>query len=76
MYDLSYVRKRKVKKIAALVSLFTAVGITSLVIVSFLGRTVGTFSVKLTNSDVKLSLSEKSSFKDATSYLHLDTIPT
>ena len=76
MYDLSYVRKRKVKKIAALVSLFTAIGITSLVIVSFLGRTVGTFSVKLTNSDVKLSLSEKSSFKDATSYLHLDTIPT
>ena len=76
MYDLSYVRKRKAKKIAALVSLFTAVGITSLVIVSFLGRTVGTFSVKLTNSDVKLSLSEKSSFKDATSYLHLDTIPT
>ena len=76
MYDLSYVRKRKVKKIAALVSLFTAIGITSLVIVSFLGRTVGTFSVKLTNSDVKLSLSEKASFKDATSYLHLDTIPT
>ena len=76
MYDLSYVRKRKVKKIAALVSLFTAVGITSLVIVSFLGRTVGTFSVKLTNSDVKLSLSEKSSFKNATSYLHLESIPT
>ena len=76
MYDLSYVRKRKVKKIAALVSLFTAIGITSLVIVSFLGRTVGTFSVKLTNSDVKLSLSEKSSFKNATSYLHLESIPT
>ena len=57
-------------------SLFTAVGITSLVIISFLGRTVGTFSVKLTNSDVKLSLSEKASFQDATSYLHLDTIPT
>ena len=76
MYDLSYVKKRRRKKIAALVSLFTAVGITSLVIISFLGRTVGTFSVKLTNSDVKLSLSEKSSFKDATSYLHLDTIPT
>ena len=76
MYDLSYVKKRRRKKIAALVSLFTAVGITSLVIISFLGRTVGTFSVKLTNSDVKLSLSEKVSFKDATSYLHLDTIPS
>lgn len=76
MYDLSYVKKRRRKKIAALVSLFTAVGITSLVIISFLGRTVGTFSVKLTNSDVKLSLSEKISFKDATSYLHFDSVPT
>ena len=76
MYDLSYVKKRRRKKIAALVSLFTAVGITSLVIISFLGRTVGTFSVKLTNSDVKLSLSEKISFKDATSYLHFDSVPS
>ena len=37
MYDLSYVKKRRRKKIASLVSLFTAVGITSLIIISFLG---------------------------------------
>ena len=76
MYDLSYVKKRRRRKIAALVSLFTAIGITSLVIISFLGRTVGTFSIKLTNTDVKLSLCEKSDFKNPTSYLHVGKIPT
>ena len=77
MYDLSYVKKRRRKKIAALVSLFTAVGITSLVIISFLGRTVGTFSVSLKNSDVKLSLYTTSNFEKAkpTSYLFVDKVP-
>ncbi len=74
MYDLQYVRKRRRRKIAALVSLFAAIGITSLVIVSFLGRTVGSFSVKLTNSNVRLSLSENADFNPTRSYLELDTI--
>ena len=74
MYDLQYVKKRRRRKIAALVSLFTAIGITSLVIISFLGRTVGTFTVSLKNNDVKLSLSEKASFENPTSYLRLGKI--
>lgn len=74
MYDLSYVKKRRRKKIAALVSLFTAIGITSLVIISFLGRTVGTFSVKLKNSDVNLTLSEKLSFDYPTTYLYVKDV--
>ena len=74
MYDLAYVKKRRRRKIAALVSLFTGVGITSLVIVSFLGRTVGTFSVSIANSAVKLSLSEKQDFKNPTSYLRCDQL--
>ena len=74
MYDYLYVKRRRRKKIAAFVSLFTAMGITALVIVSFLGRQVGTFSVTLANTSVKLSLSEKQSFADATSYLRLDKL--
>ena len=74
MYDLSYLKKRRRKKIAALVSLFTAIGITSLVIISFLGRTVGTFSVKLKNSDVNLALSEKLSFDYPTTYLYVKDV--
>lgn len=74
MYDLSYVKKRRRKKIAAFVSLFTAIGITSLIIISFLGRTVGTFSVKLKNSDVSLALSEEISFDNPTSYLYVKDV--
>ena len=76
MYDLQYVKKRRRKKIAALVSLFTGIGITSLVIVSFLGRTTGTFSVSIRNSSVRLSLSQKEvcGDKDLTSYLLCDQI--
>ena len=76
MYDLQYVKKRRRKKIAAFVSLFAGIGITSLVIVSFLGRTTGTFSVSIRNSSVRLSLSQKEvcSDKDLTSYLLCDQI--
>jgi hypothetical protein len=74
MYDLQYVKKRRRRKIAALVSLFTAVGMTSLIIVSFLGRTVGTFSVSIANSTVKLSLSKDSTFNNPTSYLYCQDI--
>ena len=74
MYDLQYVKKRRRRKIAAFVSLFAGIGITSLVIVSFLGRTVGTFSVSISNSSVKLSLSDKLDFKEPTSYLRCDQL--
>ena len=74
MYDLLFVRKRRRRRIAALVSLISAIGVSSLVVVSFLGRFVGTFTVSLTNSSVRLSLSEKQSFKESTSYLLIDKL--
>ena len=74
MYDLLYVRKRRRRRIAALVSLISAIGVTSLVVVSFLGRFVGTFTVSLTNSAVRLSLSEKQAFTETTSYIIVDKL--
>ena len=71
MYDLQYVKKRKIRKIAALGALFATIGVTSLVIVAFLGRTVGTFTISLKNTDVNLSLSEKKSFDNPSSYIRL-----
>lgn len=76
MYDLQYVRKRRRRRIAALVSLFASIGITALVIISFLGRTVGTFTVAIKNTTVQLALSEKESFEHRTSYLRIDNIPS
>ena len=75
MYDLEYVKKRKRRRLAALVSLFSSIGVASLVVVSFLGRTVGTFTVSIQNSTVKLALCEKSNFEEPTSYLRIDNIP-
>ena len=74
MYDLLYVKKRRRRKIAALVSLVTGISITSLVIISFLGSKVGAFSVSIKNSSVKLSLCEKESFDNATSYLRIQDL--
>jgi hypothetical protein len=74
MYDLLYVKKRRRRRIAALVSVISAIGITSLVIVSFLGRLVGTFTVSLANTSVKLALSKTKSFTESTSYLLIDEL--
>ena len=76
MYDLQYVRKRRRRRVAALVSLFASIGITALVIISFLGRTVGTFTVAIKNTSVQLALSEKESFENHTTYLRIDDIPS
>ena len=75
MYDLQYIRKKKRRRVAAIVSLIAAIGVTSLVITSFLGRTVGTFTVSLQTSSVRLALSDKEEFKNPTSYLRIDNIP-
>ena len=75
MYDLQYVRKKRRRRVAAVVSLVAAIGVTSLVITSFLGRTVGTFTVSLASSSVKLALCDKEEFKNPTSYLRIDNIP-
>lgn len=74
MYDQLFVKKRKRRRIAALVSLISGIGISSLVLVSFLGRFTGSFTVKLANSSVKLSLSDKESFENPTSYLALEKL--
>lgn len=75
MYDLLFVRRRRRRRIAALVSGFSSIGVTSLVIISFLGRTVGTFTVSVQNSTVRLALSDKQDFKNSTSYLRIDELP-
>ena len=74
MYDLILVKKRRRRKIATIVSFICSIGITALIIISFLGQYTGTFTVALTNSSVKLSLSEKVSFEKPTSYLRVDKL--
>ena len=71
MYDLNHVRKRRRRRIAAIVSLIASIGVASLIVTSFLGRTTGSFTVKVVNSDVKLALSRTEEFSDSTTYLRI-----
>ena len=74
MYDQKYVKKRRRRKIAAFIALFTSIAATALIIVSYLGRTVGSFTVAVTNSSVKLALSKTVDLKETTSHLHLNRL--
>ena len=74
--DLAYVKKRKRKKITILVSSISAVVVAVFVILSFLGRNLGSFIVNLNRSNVSLALSEKSNLEDSTSFLRIADIPT
>lgn len=74
MYDQKYVKKRRRRKIAAFIALFTSIAATALIIVSYLGRTVGTFTVAVTNSSVKLALSKTVDLKETTSHLRVDKL--
>ena len=74
MYDLILVRRRRRRKIAALVSLICSIGVSSLVIVSFLGQNTGTFTISITSSPVRMSLSKYSSFENPTTYLRIEKL--
>lgn len=77
MVELEYVKKRKRRRIVAIVSAVGFAGRTVLGIVSFLGRHTGTFTVSLDSGDVSLAIATKSSFEDKTSYLKIDdNLPT
>lgn len=76
MYDLFLVKRRRRRRIAALTSIISAIGVGSLVTISFLGRTVGTFTVSVQNSSVRLALSDKQDFENPTSYLRIDELPS
>ena len=53
-----------------------SVVISSLCIVAFLGRFVGTFTVSLDTGNVELALSDKGTFEKMDSFLRINAIPT
>lgn len=71
MYELEYVKKRKRRTRVAIVGGISTVVISTLAIVAFLGRYVGTFTVSLDTGNVEISLSDKSDFTNRTSYLRV-----
>ena len=75
MYALNFVRKRQRRLIAAIVAGVGATGVTTLSIAAFLGHQVGSFTVSLESKSAQLTLSEKSDFKERSSFLRVDELP-
>ena len=75
MYELEYVKKRKRRRAVLLVGGVSTAVVSTLSIVAFLGRFVGTFSVSLDTGNVGLSLSREQAFTDPTSFLKVDALP-
>lgn len=76
MVNLTYVKKRKRKKVAILVSGVTAIALTSLVVISFIGREIGHFNVGISNDGVELALSKDGTFDDKSTFIGLDKLPS
>ena len=74
MYRREYVRKRKRRRIVAIVGALSGATVLALSIIAFLGRFVGTFTVSLESRNVDLTLSEKKDFIHETSFLRVNTL--
>ena len=64
MIEQRYVKKRKRRKLVALFSGVATLGMSALILVSFLGSYSGRFTVSLNRGNVKISLSDKRNFGD------------
>ena len=70
MYSFGLVRRRRRRKIAAIIAAIGAIGTAVFIVVAFLGRQVGTFTVNLQNDGVNLTMATHSDFSDETTYLN------
>lgn len=90
MYNSEFVRKKKRRKVVAVITGISGMTVATLVIISFLGKYVGTFTIKLESGSIKLALQEyagtttdpdnpqkeKDQYSEITSYLRVNTLPT
>ncbi len=76
MVDLEYVKKRKKKKIATYASSIATIGLLALIIISFLGKKIGNFTIEMQRRGTELALSTDKSFESHTTFLSIDDIPT
>lgn len=74
MYRREYVRKRKRRRIVAIIGAASSVVVLSFAIIAFLGRFVGTFTVSLESRNVELTLLEKKDSSQFSSFLRVDTV--
>ena len=84
MIENGYVKRRKRKKAAAIITSLSTIGMTTLILVSFIGNFSGSFTISLNKGNVKISLSDNQSFTNGkgedgeggtvSSYLKVDSL--
>lgn len=72
MYDLQYVKKRKRKIVALIIGSIGSTVVTAFIIIAFLGRFTGTFTVSLKTRSVNLALTETFQSQSQSSYLRVN----
>ena len=75
MVKLEYVKKRKRKIAAWIVSGVTGTLVAVLILVAFLGQHVGSFTIKLQQNGVKLTMPLKQSEQEGSTYLVTNSLP-
>ena len=75
MYELNLVRRRKRRIIAAIVGGVGTTGVATFCIAAFLGHRTGSFTVALEGRNAQLTLSERSSFEEKSSFLRVGEVP-
>lgn len=76
MVELEYVKKRKRKKVVAIVSLISSVVVVAFVILAFIGKDLGNFTLEVKGSGAELALSKDSTFDNTTSFYTVDKLAT
>ena len=75
MYELNLVRRRKRRIWAAIIGGIGTTGVATFCIAAFLGHRVGSFTVALEGKNALLTLSERSSFNEKSSFLRVGEVP-
>ncbi len=75
MQENKYEKRKRQKKRNAIIASISFTGVAILGIIAFLGRDIGSFTVKAKNDSVKLSLSKKYASEEKSSFLLVKTIP-
>jgi hypothetical protein len=76
MVELEYVKKRKRKKVVAIVSLISSVVVVAFVILAFIGKDLGNFTLEVKGNGAELALSEDSTFATTTSFYTVNKLQT
>jgi len=76
MVNFDSVKKQKRKRISAIVTLASTITVAVLIIIAFLGSTLGSFTVQIkTAEDLTIAVSDKSSFANPSTYLRVGDVP-